>query len=354
MASNSKVEAINSHTNLEYLEESAGKSYGKYLRFKLKPSLFGIRQAKEFKVVEAHPLFLKGEIVNADYREKQDFLSDLRKFKPKTSIFDLHEVEGKQELLKRYHDRAEVNRKRRIREKEIDNEIQKNKNDQSDEEKKEIEEEKEEENKEEQSDELLKNKRKRSKMRNFKENGQYVSEKADPSKNLWGAEKPLDLEELTVNILADDNEGMKKQKFVWDNKKRNFTYAKLDEGGKIIRKNESGKVVKKSDKFQTYKKWQQKTKLKVQRVGEKENSNVVNGALENFKERKFQKRTKHKKAGNGAKSEIKNYDQLVKGKKKEFIKKNKKPSFRKDAKTKFIKKAIHGNSKSFRIKKMGK
>ena len=235
------------------MEDSAKKAYGKYLRFKLKPSLFGIKQAKEFKITEVHPLFMKDEIINEDYHKNQKFIQELKKFKPKTTIFDLHEVEAKQELLRRFHDKTEYQRKKRVREKEIEDTIENNKKPEDIE----IEEEIEENN-----DDLLKNKRKRSKMRNFKENPHFISEKAIPNKNLWGGERPLDLEELTVNILPDDEEKMKKQKFVWDPRKKNFTYAKLDEAGKIVRKNESGVKIKDKDKFQAYKNWKKKTKLK--------------------------------------------------------------------------------------------
>ncbi len=66
----------------------------------------------------------------------------------------------------------------------------------------------------------------------------------------------------------------------------------MDEGGKIIRKNESGVKIKEKDKFQAYKKWQKKTKLKIQRVGEEENTKIVNNAYDNIKEKSYLKRTK--------------------------------------------------------------
>jgi hypothetical protein len=268
--------------DIEYLEESANKAYGKYLRFKQKPSLFGIKQAKETHIVEIHPLFKKEE--NEDTREVNNFLQELKNFKPKSTIFDYTEEEKKQELLRQYHDKAEYFRKKKEREKEIDVEIENTKRTEK-EEPQQIDED------EDKKEDLLKNKRKRSKIRNFKENPHYISDKADGSKNLWGNEKPLDLEELTVNILPDDASN-NKQKFVWDPKKKNFTFAKLDEGGKIIRKNESGVKIKEKDKFQAYKKWQKKTKLKIQKVGEEENTKIVNNAYDNLKEKRYLKRTK--------------------------------------------------------------
>jgi hypothetical protein len=253
------------------------------LRFKLKPSLFGIKQAKEMKIVDIHPLFKNEQ--TQDNKEVQSFLQELRNFKPKGTIFDYKEEEKKHELLKKFHDKAEYHRNKKNREKEIEEIIEDSK--------KEIEKVQKVEEDDLEEKDLLKNKRKRSKMKNFKDNPHYISDKAQSGKNLWGGEKPLDLEELTVNILPDDAKN--KQKMVWDTKKKNFAFAKLDEGGRIIRKNESGAVVKGKDKFQAYKNWRKKSKLKIQKVGEEESSKIVTTAFENFKERSYLKRTKQSK-----------------------------------------------------------
>ena len=143
-------------------------------------------------------------------------MQSLKKFKPKSTIFDLHEVESKQELLRNFHNKAEYHRKKKEREKEIDDTIENNRKDENKRNPDRFEDDKEDcENK----TDLLKNKRKRSKIRNFKENPHYVLEKSVPSTNLWGSERPLNLEELTVNIIPDD-QSSKKQKFVWDTKKK--------------------------------------------------------------------------------------------------------------------------------------
>jgi len=139
------------------------------------------------------------------------------------------------------------------------------------------------------SENLLQNKRKRGKMKNFKVNSQFIMNKADTamSKKLWGVEKPLSLEELTINILPDTHDQLrKKPKFVWDPKKKRFTYAKLDENRNIIRKNESGVKIKEADKFKAYKNWRKKTKLKIQNVGEVEKKEIVDGAKINYFNRK--------------------------------------------------------------------
>jgi len=50
-------------------------------------------------------------------------------------------------------------------------------------------------------------------MKNFKVNSQFIMNKADTamSKKLWGVEKPLSLEELTINILPDTHDQLRKK-----------------------------------------------------------------------------------------------------------------------------------------------
>ena len=72
---------------------------------------------------------------------------------------------------------------------------------------------------------LLGKKVKRSKIQNFKNLSQCIfstkEENPEISKNLWGGETPLELDELTMNINTDDTyERMKKT--VWNNKKKDF------------------------------------------------------------------------------------------------------------------------------------
>jgi len=140
------------------------------------------------------------------------------------------------------------------------------------------------------TNDFINKKRKRSEIRNFKNNPHYISDTADAanSKSLWGNEKPLALEELTLNIMPDD-EGHKKSKLVWDQKKRNFIMGQKDSQGNIIKKNEAGVRVKKGEKMDAYKKWSKKNKIKIQGLGEIENKTVVDNASTFFNDRRLKK-----------------------------------------------------------------
>ena len=84
-----------------------------------------------------------------------------------------------------------------------------------------------------------------------------------------------DLDEMTMDIVAEDGASMRKQKklvSVWDKKKKNYVQVDANEIGKNGKriKNESGKVVSKDTLGKTYKKWQSKTNRYVSQVGEVE------------------------------------------------------------------------------------
>ena len=193
------------------------------------------------------------------------------------------------------------------------------------------------------SNKLLGKKVKRSQLKNFKNNPHYITEKADKSKSLWGDEKPISLEELTLNIVPDDDNNNKKKKLVWDPKKKNFIKANTDKQGKIIKTNESGARINKNDKNpQLFSKWKKKNMIKsLPRTGELENDRLIEKVSNNFKERKFAKKTNPK-----VKNELKTFNQLLKSKKDQFKKTSRKKFSKKDAKERMIKERSHLNRKS--------
>ena len=85
-------------------------------------------------------------------------------------------------------------------------------------------------------------------------------------------EKPIELDELTMNINTDDTYE-KIKKTVWNNKKKTFETHMVDKLGNRI-KNESGKSVKKNENFHPYKDWKKKSKLTIQNAGEIENKRM--------------------------------------------------------------------------------
>jgi len=68
---------------------------------------------------------------------------------------------------------------------------------------------------------------------------QYISnekeQNGEMSKTLWGGEKPIELEELTMNINTDDTYDRIK-KTVWNNKKKTFQTQMVDGLGNRIKK----------------------------------------------------------------------------------------------------------------------
>ena len=108
-------------------------------------------------------------------------------------------------------------------------------------------------------------------------------------------------------------------------------------GNKI--KNESGQLIKKNDKFHPFKDWKRKSKLSIQNVGEIENKTNIRNVRERIIEKKENKKNK---------STLKSFEQILKGKKKEFKERQKKnKSFsKKKYKENLIKQRVHLNSKS--------
>jgi ATP-dependent RNA helicase DDX54/DBP10 len=346
---------FNTGLDIEELYKSMQRAEKKGLTFKQKPSRFGIAEAKklinEFNI-KIHPFYAK----KYGDEEKQQFLNDLKNYKPKELYFEkVNESTVDEKVLKEFKSKVDTFHKK----KEYEKELEKKKEEQ--EEQKHIEDDKiyeeeqkeiEENNKKIEELKLLGKKVKRSKIRNFKNLSQYISnqkeENNEISKNLWGGEKPIELEELTMNINTDDTyERVKKT--VWNSKKKTFQTQMVDGFGNKI-KNESGQMIKKSDKYHPYKEWKKKSKLSIQSVGEIENQTHIRNVKERIMERKENKKSK---------STLKSFEEILKGKKKQFKenqKKNKQFS-KKKYKENMIKQKVHLNSKTqtfIKTRRMGK
>ena len=346
---------FNTGLDIEELYKSMQRAEKKGLTFKQKPSRYGIAEAKklinEFNI-KIHPFYAK----KYGDEEKQQFLNDLKNYKPKELYFEkVNESTVDEKILKEFKSKVDIFHKK----KEYEKELEKKKEEQ--EEQKHIEDDKiyeeeqkeiEENNKKIEELKLLGKKVKRSKIRNFKNLSQYISnqkeENNEISKNLWGGEKPIELEELTMNINTDDTyERVKKT--VWNSKKKTFQTQMVDGFGNKI-KNESGQMIKKSDKYHPYKEWKKKSKLSIQSVGEIENQTHIRNVKERILERKENKKSK---------STLKSFEEILKGKKKQFKenqKKNKQFS-KKKYKENMIKQKVHLNSKTqtfIKTKRMGK
>jgi len=87
---------------MEALELSAKNAQDKAMKFRVKPSTFGIKQAKKNTFQnEVHPFFLD-ENMGEDEAMKNDFMMQLKNFKPKTNIFERVDVEKNEKELKAF------------------------------------------------------------------------------------------------------------------------------------------------------------------------------------------------------------------------------------------------------------
>ena len=154
-----------------------------------------------------------------------------------------------------------------------------------------------------------------------------------------------DLDEMTMDIVAEDGASMRKQKKlvnIWDKRKKNYVQVDANEIGKNGKRitNESGKVVSKDTLGKTYKKWQSKTNRYVSQVGEVEDEKTraryekkkrvgasEGGGMSRFK-RHFHTKGIDGGGGRGggsgnssAPNELRNADQIRKGRKEDMRKK---------------------------------
>ena len=90
--------------------------------------------------------------------------------------------------------------------------------------------------------------------------------------DLWGDDEKAYLEDVTLNLMGDDERGTKgKTVMRWDSKKKRYVLMKVDREGKVIKekRNESGaKITKKNAakaqvEQKAYKLWMKKTHLKL-------------------------------------------------------------------------------------------
>ena len=344
---NEKLDYLfNTGLDIEELYKSMVRAEKKGLTFKQKPSHYGVAEAKkllnEFNI-KMHPFYSKKYYDE----EKVQFLNELKNYKPKELYFErVNETMVDKNVLKMFKTKVDIFHKKKEYEKELEKKREEELEKKNIEDDKIYEEEQkqlEENNKKMEQMKLLGKKIKRSKIQNFKNLSQCISgtkeENRENSLKLWGGERPLELEELTMNINTDDTYE-KVKKTVWNNKKKTFETHMLDKLGNRI-KNESGLNIKKNENFHPYKEWKKKSKLSIQNAGEIENKNFV----KNVKERIIERRENKNK---GNLSTLKSFEQILKGKKKQFKenqKKNKQFS-KKKYKENMLKTRVHLNSKS--------
>lgn len=373
------MEYYKSRIDFEEMDKSTKNANIKREVFKEKPSGAGIRNAKEIASMEVgvSPLYYNDKLVEEKIDENDNKLADLLKtFKPRKTVFEQlntetnlsYKVVGEfRNNNKRYLNKKEFEKRREELQESTMDQLSSNKSkkvskiedlddfeeDEYDDDDEIIEEKSINEKPiETKSNEFLGKKHKRVQHNELVKKSQYISLKQDPklSASLWGNEGPLALNELTLNLCPDDLVEKKKSKYVWDEKRKRYVSGVSDKNGNLVRKNEAGVKIKVDEKrISSYKKWMSKTKIRVQRTGEVEDTNLVHSASQKFKDRKSMKGN-HK-----AKSDIKSYDQLVKERKDTGKKKFKFAGQVRALKEKKIQDRVHGNNKSYALvkKKVG-
>lgn len=341
---------FNSKADMEQLYISMINAEKKGMSYKQKPSLYGVKQAKKLLNevdMRLHPFYVeKYEDV-----EKQQFLNELKHYKPKENYFEqLRDTSVNEGVISEFKKRSEDYKRKKMLEKEKEKMmkakevalLEKEEKELFDVQQKEevkllgrkLKREKLNKKAKKQSNNNINDNNnnnanddddneykpqkqlriKRSQIINFLKPNNISQTKQETNTSLWGGERPIELDELTLNINTDDTLQNRK-KTVWDNKKKNFVFGKVDKSGKIL--NESGKLIKKDSKYHPYQNWRKKSKMSIQSAGEIEQKTTVNIAREKIKERRELKNKK---------SDLKSFDQVLKEKKrlfKDLQKKNK-------------------------------
>ena len=336
----SKIDYLfNSKLDIDELEISMKRAEKKGISFMQKPSKFGVQETKKFLndiEMKFHPFF-KGNYYD---EEKMQFLKKLNNYHPKESYFHrVRETSVNENIMEEFKKKVDLFKKRKEMEKEKEKILMKRNMEEEEKNYEDVNIINDDEEEEKPELKLLNKKIKRSKIKNFKNLNEYMSDTQDKnSKSLWGTEKPIKLDELTLNINTDDT--MEKiKKTVWNEKKKTFVTEKFDKFGRKI-KNESGKFIKKNDNYHPYKNWKRKTKMSIQKIGEVEKEYNVKSAQDRLIEKKNNLK--------GKKNDMKSIEQVLKEKKKKFKelqKKNKNFSKRK-LREQQLKHRINLNSKS--------
>ena len=91
---------------------------------------------------------------------------------------------------------------------------------------------------------------KRSQLEDFKDSKNFLTTDKSKAATLWGEEERQFLEEVTVNLLPDDEAPVKgKTVMRWDSSKKRHVLVQVDRDGRIIKdkRNEAGAKISNKD-----------------------------------------------------------------------------------------------------------
>lgn len=147
-------------------------------------------------------------------------------------------------------------------------------------------------------------------------NGYVSATPAEDKSTLWHKDEKFDLNDLSLNLMADDDNLMKKKRHLkWDQTKKRYVEHEVGFGGKAVRvKNEAGKVIdEKKKKPDLYKSWVKRSHLSIQKAGEIEDKNATSRVKSSARDRRELK--SKMKSDPRAKQELKQTEQIAKMKK---------------------------------------
>lgn len=220
-----------------------------YIKTREPPSAASVKMAKEIhrKSIGIHPIFKMSSQTglgndHLDLSEDQgDLLSRIKLFKPKETIFEVGHIKGNRRL-----EAFEVMKKKREFHEKIANKKAKD-NDSSD---------GEDEAQEGQQAE-------KHEKKDFEDSKFYIKYQRDDYQREKGLGIDSDLKHATLDLVADDEDGMKRQRSqtVWDRKRKKFVNADQQEGKVKKVKTESGTMISASYNSGLFEKWKKQSKV---------------------------------------------------------------------------------------------
>jgi len=122
-------------------------------------------------------------------------------------------------------------------------------------------------------------------QRDFRHPTQFMS--YEKSKDNTFDKTKINEDDIVPFVVVDEvGDLRKKQKYVWDKKKRNYVQKQDGDNGKFKKRDKEDKFMQDGKSKDLFKKWAKKNQMGYQRVGEQENSDMTRKARDLFTHRK--------------------------------------------------------------------
>lgn len=267
-------EIIDSSAELSALQRPCTKAFKLYAKTKAKPSRESIKRFKDLSREGLHPIFWN--LLGGSELTALAFSERLKAFRPKQTIL---EAEG--EATKSKHQKSnqwvDVMRKKRAIHEEVINKVHQQRSTEN------VRKEDVTENDSSVGEEMQVSGSKRKKPKSFKDEEYFISSvptnqhfEAGLSVRASEGLESNRLEAAVLDLVADDSEGLVKQKSAYHWDKRSKKYIKLNNGERVTAsgkvKTEGGAKVK-AKKTGIYKKWKERSHIKVSLKGDGNDGN---------------------------------------------------------------------------------